>query len=53
MENDLRDNKKMRVIPADVVSKTISDRIQRSLIRHDPEKLGKALANILGIDKKA
>lgn len=58
VENNLHDSKKTKVITADIVSKTqygktISDRIQRSLIRHDPEKLGKALANILGIDNKA
>lgn len=58
VENDLHDSKRTKLITADIVSKTqygktISDRIQRSLIRHDPEKLGKALANILGIDNKA
>ena len=58
VNNDLLDSKKTKIISADVVSKTqygktISDRIQRSLIRHDPEKLGKALATILGIDNKA
>jgi len=58
VENDLWDSKSTKVISTDIVSKTqygktISDRIQRSLIRHDPEKLGRALAKILGIDNKA
>ncbi|MFA5776556.1 MAG: gluconeogenesis factor YvcK family protein [Patescibacteria group bacterium] len=50
--NDLTENKRTKVIPSDTVGstkygKTISDRIQRSLIRHDPEKLGKALIKII------
>lgn len=52
--NDLKDTRQTKIITANIVSKsvygkTISDRIQRSLIRHDPEKLGKALAQILTI----
>lgn len=59
VKNDLKATGKVgsqtnrtKVITADIVSKgiygkTISDRIQRSLIRHDPQKLGKALAKIL------
>ncbi len=55
IENDLTDDKHSKIVTADIVSKTkygktISDRIQRSLIRHDPEKLGIALAKIMGID---
>jgi uncharacterized cofD-like protein len=55
VENDLINTKKTKIIEADVISKTeygktISDRIQRSLIRHDPEKLGAELAKIIGLD---
>ncbi len=51
VKNDLKSSSSTKVIFADIVSKTqygktISDRIQRSLIRHDPEKLGKALTEI-------
>lgn len=50
--NDLKSSKRTEVIELNIVSnaeygKTISDRIQRSLIRHDPEKLGKALMKII------
>jgi uncharacterized cofD-like protein len=50
--NDLIDNKRTKIIASDIVSdatlkRTISDRIQRSLIRHDTEKLGKALLGII------
>lgn len=53
--NNLAKSKRTRIIEADIVSKTkfgktISDRIERSLIRHDIEKLGKELAKIISID---
>lgn len=50
--NDLTEDRHTKVIATNIVGdikygKTISDRIQRSLIRHDPEKLGKALMEII------
>lgn len=53
--NDLTNSRATKVISADIVSsavygKTISDRIKRSLIRHDSQKLGRELAKIMRID---
>jgi len=53
--NNLVSNKTTKVISANVVNstiygKTISDRIQRSLIRHDTEKLGGVLAKVMNLD---
>jgi uncharacterized cofD-like protein len=50
--NDLVTTNRTQVVAADIVSttsygKTVSDRIQRSLIRHDVAKLGQALLAIM------
>lgn len=57
VKNDISGSRRTKIVAANVVSKTlygktVSDRIQRSLIRHDPKKLGETLAKIFGIDNK-
>jgi uncharacterized cofD-like protein len=50
--NDLRETNRTKIIVSDVVSttvfgKTVSDRIERSLIRHDPKKLDLILRDLI------
>jgi uncharacterized cofD-like protein len=45
-----------KIVRTDVVNqahfeKSVADRIQRTLIRHSPEKLGKALATVMSVDR--
>ena len=52
VSDDLKDTKNMKVVLADLVSgevyeKPKSDKIRRSLIRHDPDKLAKAIVAII------
>lgn len=50
--DDLEDNKKLKVVRGNLISKQIynkpkSDLLKRSLIRHDPEKLAKAIVELI------
>lgn len=56
--NDLKSTAATQIVEEDIISyaeygKTIADRIQRSLIRHDPQKLGEVLARVIGVDSAA